>query len=37
MGIREQICFEDKDDAWASKSIDNKLDGSIDNNIFLEK
>ncbi len=37
MGIREHCGMEDKDDAQACKSIDTKLDGSGDNNIFLEK
>ena len=29
--------IEDKDDAWASKRIETKLDGSGDNNIFFGK
>ena len=37
MGIGEHMGIEDKDDAWACKCIDTKLDGSGDNNIFLEK
>ncbi len=37
MGIIEHMGIEDKDDLWACKSIDTKLDGSDDNNIFLEK
>ena len=37
MGIREHMGIEDKDDAQACKSIDTKLDGSGDNNIFFEK
>ena len=37
MGIREHMGIEDKDDVWAFKSIDTKLDGSGDNNIFFGK
>ena len=37
MSIREHMGIEDKDDAWACKSIDTKLDDSGDNNIFFEK
>ena len=37
MGIREHMMTEDKNDAWACKCIDTKLDGSDDNNIFLKK
>ena len=37
MGIREHMGIEDKDDAQACKSIDTKLDGSGDNNIFFGK
>ena len=37
MGIREHMGIEDKDDAWACKCIDTKLDGSGDNNIFFKK
>ena len=37
MGIREHMGIEDKDDVWAYKSIDIKLDGSGDNNIFFGK
>ena len=37
MSIREHIGIEDKDDAWACKSIDTKLDGSGDNNNFFLK
>ena len=37
MGIKELMGIEDKDDAWACKSIGAKLDGSADNNIFFGK
>ena len=37
MGIREQMGIEDKDDAWAYKCIETKLDGSGGNGFFLEK
>ena len=37
MGIGEHMGIEDKDDVWVCKYIDTKLDGSGDNNIFLEK
>ena len=37
MGIREHMGIEDKGDVWANKSIDTKLDGSVDNNIFFGK
>ena len=33
MGIREHMRIEDKDDVWACKSIDTKLDGSGDKKI----
>ena len=36
-GVRKQMGTEVKDDAWASKSIHTKLDGSDDNNIFFGK
>ena len=36
-GIRKQMGIEVNDDAWASKSIHTKLDGSGDNNIFFGK
>ena len=37
MGIREHMGIEDKDDVWACKSINTKLDHSGDNNIFFGK
>ena len=37
MGNRESIGIEDNDDAWACKSLDEKLDDSGNNNIFFKK
>ena len=37
MGIGVLMGIEDKDDAWACKSIHAKLDGSGDNDIFFGK
>ena len=37
MGVREHMGIEDKEDVWACESIDAKLDGSGDNNIFFGK
>ena len=35
MGNGEPMGIEDNDDAWACKSMDAKLDGSGNNNIFF--
>ncbi len=37
MGNRDPMGIEDNDDARACKSIDAKLDSSVNNNIFLKK
>ena len=36
MGNGESMGIEDNDDAWACKSMDAKLDGSGNNNIFFK-
>ena len=35
MGNGELMGIEDNDDAWACKSMDTKLDGFDNNNIFF--
>ena len=37
MGIGQHMGIEDKDDAWACKSINTKLDSTDDNYIFFGK